>query len=135
MGLNNVWVVDRLATEANWARIAPETESVLVLCFSLSRAVLVARRLWQPRPGVSLRRASASWCSISISNPPAYLSALLPPERQLMYGITDWLLEDLVDNGDVVFESMIATSNLSHDGEIHVVPAHGADHGVSTLPN
>ena len=60
---------------------------------------------------------------------PGLSSALLPLERQPMYGITDWLVEDLVDNGDAVFDSMVATSNLSHDGEIHVVPAHGADHG------
>ncbi|THF62248.1 ParA family protein [Pseudothauera rhizosphaerae] len=60
---------------------------------------------------------------------PGLSSALLPPERQPMYGITDWLIEDLVDNGNVIFESMAATSNLSHDGEIHIVPAHGADHG------
>ena len=42
---------------------------------------------------------------------PGLSSALLPSERQPMYGIIDWLIEDLVDNGDVVFESMVATSN------------------------
>jgi hypothetical protein len=38
-------------------------------------------------------------------------------------------VEDLVDNADAVFENMIATSGLSHDGEIYVVPAHGAAPG------
>ncbi|WP_372612846.1 KGGVGR-motif variant AAA ATPase, partial [Halomonas sp.] len=41
----------------------------------------------------------------------------------------DWLVEDLVDNGERVFADMLASSPLSHDGEILVVPAHGADPG------
>ena len=38
-------------------------------------------------------------------------------------------MEDLVDNSAVVFDDMVATSELSHDGEIYVVPAHGAISG------
>lgn len=128
-GFNNVWVVDRLATEANWARIAPETESVPRIVFfsikgGVGRSTALAATAW------SLAQEGKRVLVLDLDlESPGLSSALLPPERQPMYGITDWLLEDLVDNGDVVFESMIATSNLSHDGEIHVVPAHGADHG------
>ena len=46
-----------------------------------------------------------------------------------MYGIVDWLIEDLVENSGPVFESMYASSNLSHDGQIYVVPAHGSNYG------
>jgi hypothetical protein len=60
---------------------------------------------------------------------PGLSSALLPNERQPTFGIADWLVEDLVDNTAAVFDSMIASSNLSHDGEILVVPAHGAEPG------
>ena len=60
--------------------------------------------------------------------PPEQL-ALLPPERQPLYGITDWLVEDLVDQGDALLDAMIATSDLSRDGQIYAVPAHGADPG------
>jgi hypothetical protein len=60
---------------------------------------------------------------------PGLSSALLPEERRPTYGIADWLVEDLVDNGDAVFEDLMATSTLSHDGEIDVVPAHGRDPG------
>ncbi len=60
---------------------------------------------------------------------PGLSSALLPEDRRPFYGITDWLVEDLVDNGDVVLENMVATSALSHNGEIWVVPAHGANPG------
>lgn len=128
-GFSNVWVVDRLATEANWARIAPETESVPRIVFfsikgGVGRSTALAATAW------SLAQEGKRVLVLDLDlESPGLSSALLPPERQPMYGITDWLIEDLVDNGDVVFESMVATSNLSHDGEIHVVPAHGADHG------
>ncbi|MFD2836585.1 MinD/ParA family protein [Azotobacter vinelandii] len=60
---------------------------------------------------------------------PGLSSSLLPDERRPTFGIADWLVEDLVDNGDAVFADLFATSPLSHDGEIYVVPAHGADPG------
>lgn len=128
-GFTNVWVVDRLATGANWAIITPETDSVPRIVFfsikgGVGRSTALAASAW------SLAQEGKRVLVLDLDlESPGLSSALLPPERQPMYGITDWLVEDLVDNADVVFESMVATSNLSHDGEIHVVPAHGADHG------
>lgn len=128
-GFTNVWVVDRLATEANWARIAPETEGTPRIVFfsikgGVGRSTALAATAWH------LAQAGKRVLVLDLDlESPGLSSALLPPERQPMYGITDWLVEDLVDNGDAVFDSMVATSNLSHDGEIHVVPAHGAEHG------
>ena len=128
-GFTNVWMVDRLATEANWARIAPETEGVPRIVFfsikgGVGRSTALAATAWH------LAQTGKRVLVLDLDlESPGLSSALLPLERQPMYGITDWLVEDLVDNGDAVFDSMIATSNLSHDGEIHVVPAHGADHG------
>ena len=128
-GFTNVWVVDRLATEADWARIAPETERVPRIVFfsikgGVGRSTALAATAW------SLAQEGKRVLVLDLDlESPGLSSALLPTERQPMYGITDWLIEDLVDNGDVVFENMVATSNLSHDGEIYVVPAHGADHG------
>ncbi len=125
----HVSVVDRLATEANWVGIAPEAEGVpRIVFFSIKGGV-----------GRSTALAATAWHLAQVGKrvlvldldleSPGLSAALLPPDRQPMYGITDWLVEDLVDNGNVVFDSMVATSNLSHDGEIHVVPAHGAEHG------
>lgn len=128
-GHANVWVVDRLATEGNWARIAPETQGPRrIVFFSIKGGVgrstaLAATAWWLAQAG---RRVLA--LDLDLESP-GLSSSLLPPDRQPRYGITDWLVEDLVDNGEVVFESMIATSGLSHDGEIYVVPAHGADPG------
>lgn len=128
-GFANIWIVDRLATGANWARIAPETERVPRIVFfsikgGVGRSTALAATAW------SLAQEGKRVLVLDLDlESPGLSPALLPPERQPMYGITDWLIEDLVDNGGVVFESMVATSNLSHDGEIHVAPAHGADHG------
>lgn len=128
-GFNNVWVVDRLATEANWACIAPETKGApRVVFFSIKggvgRSTALAATAW------SLAQAGKKVLVLDLDlESPGLSFALLPPDRQPMYGITDWLVEDLVDNGESIFDSMVATSNLSHDGEIHVVPAHGKDHG------
>lgn len=125
----NVRVVDRLATEANWAHIAPATEKVPRTVFfsikgGVGRSTALAATAW------SLAQGGKRVLALDLDlESPGLSSALLPSERQPMYGITDWLVEDLVDNGDVVLDSMVASSNLSHDGEIHVVPAHGAEHG------
>ncbi|MFQ2762671.1 ParA family protein [Aeromonas caviae] len=128
-GFHNVWVVDRLATEANWAHIAPETEGIPRIVFfsikgGVGRSTALAATAWH----LAQEGKRVLVLDLDLESP-GLSSALLPSERQPMYGITDWLVEDLVDNGDAIFDSMVATSNLSHDGEIHVVPAHGATHG------
>lgn len=128
-GLDHVWVVDRVATEANWAHIAPETTGATRIVFfsikgGVGRSTALAATAW------SLAQAGKRVLVLDLDlESPGLSAALLPADRQPKYGITDWLVEDLVNNGDMVFESMVATSNLSHDGEIHVVPAHGAEHG------
>jgi hypothetical protein len=128
-GFDKVWVVDRLASEANWAHIAPETQGTPRIVFfsikgGVGRSTALAATAW------SVAQAGKRVLVLDLDlESPGLSTALLPPDRQPMYGITDWLVEDLVDNGDAVFENMVATSNLSHDGEIHVVPAHGAEHG------
>lgn len=128
-GHANVWVVDRLATEGNWAQIAPETQGPpRIVLFSIKGGVgrstaLAATAWWLAQAGKRVLVLDLDLESPGLS------SSLLPPDRQPKYGITDWLVEDLVDNADAVFDSLIATSDLSHDGEIYVVPAHGADPG------
>lgn len=128
-GLDNVRMVDRLATESNWAHIAPETGSVPRIVFfsikgGVGRSTALAATAWH------LAQTGKRVLVLDLDlESPGLSSALLPPERQPMYGITDWLVEDLVGNGDMVIDGMVATSNLSRDGEIHVVPAHGAEHG------
>ncbi|MCQ8181879.1 hypothetical protein NP603_12240 [Methylomonas sp. SURF-1] len=128
-GFEHISVVDRLATESNWASINPESSGVpRVVFFSIKGGV-----------GRSSALATAAW-SLAQSGKrvlvldldlesPGLSTSLLPADKQPAYGIADWLVEDLVDNADSIIDSMFATSNFSHDGEIYVVPAHGADPG------
>lgn len=128
-GFENVWVVDRLATEANWSRIAPETKGIPRIVFfsikgGVGRSTALAATSW------SLAQAGKRVLVLDLDlESPGLSSALLPPDRQPMYGITDWLVEDLVDNTSSVVTDMVSTSSLSHDGQIYVAPAHGANAG------
>lgn len=124
-GLPHVQVVDRLVTESDWNSIAPPTPGApRYVFFSIKGGV-----------GRSTALTACAWALAQTGNrvlvldldleSPGLSSALLPQERRPAHGIADWLVEDLVDNGDAVFDGLVATSTLSHDGEIYVVPAYG----------
>ncbi|MGY6631483.1 MAG: tyrosine-protein kinase family protein [Wenzhouxiangella sp.] len=127
--IEGVKVIDRLATEGRWANIAAISNGVpRVVFFSIKggvgRSTAMAASAW------SLAQSGKRVLVLDLDlESPGLSSGLLPAEKRPTYGITDWLVEDLVDNGDTVIEDMVATSDLSHDGEIYVVPAHGADPG------
>ncbi len=125
-----VKVVDRLATESDWAHIAPISDSVpRVVFFSIKggvgRSTALAAAAW------SIAQAGKRVLVLDLDlESPGLSSALLPKERRPTYGICDWLVEDLVDNGEAVFADMTASSTLARDGEIWVVPAHGRNPGA-----
>ena len=125
----NVCVVDRLATEGDWASIAPVADGVPRMVFfsikgGVGRSTALAASAW------ALAQAGKRVLVLDLDlESPGLSSALLPDERRPAYGIADWLVEDLVDNGEAVFGDLIATSTLAHDGEIYVAPAHGRDPG------
>lgn len=125
-----VQVVDRLATESDWAHIAPISSGVpRVVFFSIKggvgRSTALAAAAW------SMAQAGQRVLVLDLDlESPGLSSALLPAERRPTYGICDWLVEDLVNNGDAVFPDMTASSTLARDGEIWVVPAHGRDPGA-----
>lgn len=128
-GFDNVYVVDRLASETDWASIAPLSKGAPRIVFfsikgGVGRSTALAASAW------ALAQGGKRVLVLDLDlESPGLSSALLPDERRPTYGIADWLVEDLVDNGNAVFEEMIATSTLSHDGEIFVIPAHGRDPG------
>ena len=128
-GTPGVWMIDRLATQGTWSTIAPaSTEIPRVVFFSIKggvgRSTAIAASAW------SLAQSGKRVLVLDLDlESPGLSTSLLPIDRRPKYGITDWLVEDLIDNGDEVFDSMVASSGLSHDGDIFVVPAHGADSG------
>lgn len=129
-GFDDVFVVDRLATETDWQTITQASESgpARVVFFSIKggvgRSSALAATAW------SLAQAGKKVLVLDLDlESPGLSTAILPLEKQPAYGITDWLVEDLVDNGDNVMQHMVASSDLSRDGEILVIPAHGAHPG------
>jgi hypothetical protein len=128
-GISDVFVIDRLAVEGNWSRISRLTSSVSRTVFfsikgGVGRSTALAATAW----ALAEQGKKVLVLDLDLESP-GLSSALLPEDRRPFYGITDWLVEDLVNNGAVVFENMVATSALSHNGEILVVPAHGANPG------
>jgi hypothetical protein len=129
--LSNIHVADRLAQEATWATISDPDDASLVprvVFYSIKGGV-----------GRSTALAACAW-SLAASGQrvlvldldlesPGLSTSLLPPSRQPAYGITDWLVEDLVGNGDAVMEQMHASLNTPHRGELIVVPSHGSEPG------
>ncbi len=128
-GFDNVTVVDRMATETNWSMISPvATDIPRIVFFSIKGGV--GRSTASSVAAWSLAQAGKRVMILDLDlQSPGISSSLLPNEKRPVYGITDWLVEDLVDNGAAVFGDMVARSDLSHDGEIYVVPAHGRDPG------
>ena len=128
-GFDTVRVVDRLVTESPWTPIAREsTGAPRVVFFSIKggvgRSTTLAVSAW------SLAQSGKRVLVLDLDlESPGLSSSLLPEERRPEFGLADWLVEDLVDNGHAVFEGLTASSSLSRDGEIHVVPAHGRNPG------
>lgn len=128
-GFANVRVLDRLATDARWESIADVASGAPRFVFfsikgGVGRSTALAASAW------FLARKGKRVLVLDLDlESPGLSSALLPAERQPAFGITDWLVEDLVDNGDGLIEDMYATSDLPTAGPIYLVPAHGREPG------
>ena len=128
-GFDNVWVIDRLASESRWEAIAKVSSGAPRIVFfsikgGVGRSTALAASAW------ALAKQGKRVLVLDLDlESPGLSSALLPSERQIKYGITDWLVEDLVDNGDALIEDLFATSDLPTAGQIYLVPAHGSDPG------
>jgi hypothetical protein len=129
--LPGVYLADRLAQEATWETISdPDDASRVprVVFYSIKGGV-----------GRSTALAACTW-SLTASGQrvlvldldlesPGLSTSLLPQSRQPAYGITDWLVEDLVGNGEAVMEQMHASLSTPQRGELIVVPSHGFEPG------
>lgn len=62
---------------------------------------------------------------------PGLSSAMLDSGSQPEFGIADWFVEDLVDQGSSLVERMTAVPTWAHDleGDVHVAPTHGREPG------
>ena len=124
-----VQILDRLATGSAWSRITNISESCpRVVFFSIKggvgRSTALAITAW------SLAEAGHRVLVLDLDlESPGLSSALVPRGHRPTYGITDWLVEDLVSNEGQLLSDMVLTSDLSRNGTILVAPAHGRDPG------
>ncbi|WP_029008941.1 ParA family protein [Azospirillum halopraeferens] len=123
--IEKVWVIDRLATESRWETIAEVSSGAPRIVFfsikgGVGRSTALAASAWS----LAMQGKRVLVLDLDLESP-GLSSALLPPDRQPAYGITDWLVEDLVDNGDALLADMYGTSDLPTSGSIYLVPAHG----------
>lgn len=128
-GLSKVYVIDRLATESRWESIAAVSNGVPRIVFfsikgGVGRSTALAANAW----ALAQQGKRVLVLDLDLESP-GLSSALLSNDRQPIHGITDWLVEDLVNNGDVLINDMYATSGLQTEGDIYLVPAHGVNPG------
>ena len=128
-GIDDVYVVDRLVAESCWSTPTEPSQNAPRVAFysikgGVGRTTALAATAW----ALAERGQRVLVLDLDLESP-GLSTSLLPVDRRPKYGITDWLVEDLVNNGDVVFNDMVASSPLSHNGEILVVPSHGEEPG------
>lgn len=128
-GVEGVEIIDRLAVTSDWVHIAPPAPGAPRIVFfsikgGVGRSTALAASAW------ALAQSGKTVLVLDLDlESPGLSSALLPEEKRPTYGITDWLVEDLVDQADGLIEGMFAISPLAREGTIFVVPAHGRDPG------
>jgi len=125
-----VYVIDRLAQEATWESIFDNTSAVPRVVFysikgGVGRSTALAACAWV------LAEAGQRVLVLDLDlESPGLSTSLLPASRQPAYGITDWLVEDLVNNGDAILDQMHASlGSQQRGGELIVVPSHGDNPG------
>ena len=128
--LPNVYVVDRLAQEATWETISSDISTVPRVVFysikgGVGRSTALAACAW------ALAESGQRVLVLDLDlESPGLSTSLLPASRQPAYGITDWLVEDLVNNGDAILDQMHASLDTQQrGGELIVVPSHGDNPG------
>ncbi len=128
-----VFWIDRLVTGHNWWTVGgprDRTGANRYTLFSVkggvgrsTSAVMLAWRL--ARSGERVLVVDLDLESPSLS------STTLDSGNRPEFGITDWFVEDLVDQGTSVVERMTAVPSWAHDleGDVRVAPAHGREPG------
>ena len=114
--LSNVYVVDRLAQEATWETISSDISTVSHVVFysikgGIGRSTALAACAW------ALADSGQRMLVLDLDlESPGLSTSLLPASRQSAYGITDWLVEDLVGNGDALLPEMHASLGAGASG-------------------
>ncbi|MFP3043698.1 AAA family ATPase [Treponema primitia] len=125
----NVTFVDRLLSVSDWSFITPVSKGIpRIVFFSIKGGVGRSTALAVTARHLAEKGKKVMVIDLDLESP-GISSSLLPQDQCPEYGIADWLVEDLVDNGDEIIKDMVSSSALSHNGKIWVAPAHGKEPG------
>ena len=132
-GVSQIYWVDRLVTGRSWWTVdeavsdqGPRRFTLFSVKGGVGRSTTAAVLAWH------LAREAERVLVVDLDlESPGLSSAVLEPERQPDFGIVDWFVEDLVEQGDSVAERVLAAPTWSQDldGDVRVAPAHGKEFG------
>ena len=124
-----IFWVDRLLTGAGWWTVnsnASKTSTYTLYSVKggMGRSTTAAVLAWH----LARRKQNVLVVDLDLESP-GISSAMLDGPMQPEFGVVDWFVEDMVDQGDHVIEGMIASPRWHTDfpGNVHIVPAHGVD--------
>lgn len=125
-------VADRMLTESSWDH-REESDSLsdkTIVFFSIKGGVGRSTALAVAAWSMAQKGKKVMVLDMDLESP-GLSSSLLPEQICPEFGLVDWLVEDVVDNGNAVIDGLFANSPLAGDsrGEIVVVPAHGRNCG------
>ncbi|MDN5655684.1 MAG: ParA family protein, partial [Kocuria sp.] len=128
-GSDRVQVADRLMHGSSWSKISDVSDGAPRIVFfsvkgGVGRSTAMSALAWN----LSTQGRRVMVIDLDLESP-GISAFLLPDENQPSAGIVDWLVEDLVDNGDALLPDLYSLSPTAPGGEIVVVPAHGVDPG------
>ncbi len=131
--MSRAYWVERLVTGQSWWSMAaqPEAGTRRFTLYSVKggvgRSTTVAVLAWH------LARNGQRVMVVDLDlESPGLSSAMLDARQHPRFGIADWFVEDLVEQGDRVVEAMTAAAPVwaqDFDGDVRVVPAYGSKPG------
>ncbi len=132
-GLDRVYWVDRMLTGKDWQTVGePRTEgaSERFTLFSIKggvgRSTTAAVLAWH----LTRRGERVLVVDLDLESP-GLSSAMLDSRSRPRFGVSDWFVEDMVEQGGRVLEQMTAAPSWVQDfeGDARIAPAHGNDPG------
>lgn len=128
-----VFLADRLVTGRGWWTVddlPDNTRAARITLYSVKggvgRSTTAAVLAWH------LARKGERVLAVDLDlESPGLSSAMLERDRRPEFGLTDWLVEDLVGQGDLIVKDMLAAPAWAQtlDGDVRVAPAHGREPG------
>ena len=124
--------VDRLVTGRDWSTVMPRDPRSVRRFTLYSVKGGVGRTTTAAVLAAHLARRGERVLVVDLDvESPGLSSAVLEPDKQPEYGVTDWFVEDLVNQGDALVPEVVGLPTWADDmeGDVLIVPAYGRDPG------